>query len=163
MTTLDTVAPLQSIAEQHTSTLQFNVMPGRPVEERLLVREYRVGHRYAEAHFDREYRSSMRNSPSHLIFLSALTHTQKLLYLALCREFGLPYDPQGPELFKMWPTKVEVRIPELIAVERDLVQELWVREVKQFSPTRYRVVVETRVGSLSIRATIPTFLLEAGS
>ena len=106
------------IPEQHISELSFNVMPGRPVQERLLIREYRVEDRYAEAHFDREYASSMQNSPSHLIFLSALVHTQKLLYLALCREFGFHYDPDGPERFKIWPTKVEVRIPDVGADPR---------------------------------------------
>ena len=148
---------LTVIREQHTSHLSFNVMPGKPVTERLQVRENRVGERYAEAHFDREYESSMRNSPSHLIFLSTLVHTQKLLYVALCREFGLPYDPHGAEQFKMWPTKVEVRIPELIAEETNLVQQLWIRELKQFNDKTYRAVIETRVGSLVVRSTIPTF------
>ena len=150
---------LVRIPEEHQSRLAFNVMPGRPVEETLLVHEYRVGERYAEARFDREYSSSMRNSPSHLIFLSVLTHTQKLAYLALCHELGLPYDPQGSELFKLWPTKMEIQIPELISAERDLVQRLWITELKQFNDTTYRVALETRVGSLRIVAQVPTFLL----
>jgi len=151
---------LTTVRESHLSHLEFNVMPGRPVEEDLHVREYRVGERYVEAHFDRTYRSAMKASPSHLIFLSALVHTQKMLYLGLCREFGFDYDPDGPERFKMWPTKVECRIPELIAEERGLVQRLWVRELRRFDATTYRATVETRVGSLAIHAVVPTFLLE---
>lgn len=151
---------LEVFPELHTSHIEFNVMPGRPVAEDLHVREYRRGHRYAEAHFDREYRSSMQASPSHLIFLSALVHTQKLLYLALCDEFGFEYDPTGPEKFKMWPTKVECRIPELIGQEKNLVQQLWVREIKKFDDRTYRVKIETRIDSLVITAVAPTLLLE---
>lgn len=151
---------LEVLPERHDSHLEFNVMPGRPVIEDLRVHQYRRGHRYAEAHFHREYRSAMKASPSHLIFLSALVHTQKLLYVALCREFGFEYDPGGAEKLKMWPTKVECRIPELIDQERDLVQQLWVREVKKFNDRTYRVRIETRIDSLVITAVVPTFLLE---
>ncbi|MCR9243732.1 MAG: hypothetical protein NXI31_01785 [bacterium] len=150
---------LTTIPERHTSSLRFNVMPGKPVEEDLEVREYRVGHRYAEAHFDRSYRSSMKASPSHLIFLSVQVHTQKVLYLLLCREFGLDYDPNGPELLKMWPTKLTVAIPELIGDERDLVQKVWIRKVRKIRDKAYKVSIETRVGSLKVEAEVPTFLL----
>ena len=151
---------MEVFAEQHTSHLAFNVMRDRLVVEDLHVREYRRGDRYAEAHFDRVYSSAMQASPSHLIFLSALVHSQKLLYLVLCKEFGFKYDPAGPEKFKMWPTKVECRIPELIADEVNLVQRLWVHEVKRFDCRTYRVRAETRVGSMVITAVVPTLLLE---
>ncbi len=157
-----TVPELTTIREQHTSSLRFNVMPGKPVEEDLQVREYRVGKRYAEAHFDRTYRSSMQASPSHLIFLSVQIHTQKVLYLLLCREFGFEYDPDGPERLKMWPTKLNVAIPELIAEERDLVQRVWIRKIRKIRKIRdkaYKVSIETRVGSLKVEADVPTFLL----
>ena len=154
---------LEVIPERHDCRCTFNVMPDRPVEEVLKVREYRVGERYVEAHFDREYRSTMRASPSHLIFLTALAHTQKMLYLALCREFGLAYDPRGTEQFKMWPTKIDVRIPKLIGAERDLVQQLCVRSVKSMPNGAKRAVVDVRVDSLQIRATVPVFLLDGGA
>ena len=150
--------PLEVIEEQHESHLQFNVMPDRPVEETLKVNRYLVGERYAEAHFDREYKSSMAASPSHLIFLSTLVHTQKLLYLALCQEFGFEYDPNGEEKFKMWPTKIDVKIPELIAEEEGLVQKLWIKEVKKFNDTTYRVALQTRVGSMSMDIVVPVFM-----
>ncbi len=148
----------QVVEEDHQSHLTFNVMPDRPVSETLSVKRYVVGDRYAEAHFDRSYQSSMQNSPSHLIFISTLVHTQKLLYMALCREFGFEYDPHGDERFKMWPTKISVRIPELITEETGLVQKLWVKEVKQFNDTTYRVVLETRVGSLVVETVCPVVL-----
>lgn len=157
-----TPANLTVIDEQHDCRCSFNVMPGRPVEETLHVREYRVGDNYVEAHFDREYRSAMKASPSHLIFLTALVHTQKMLYLGLCREFGLDYDPEGAEQFKMWPTKIEVKVPELIAEEEGLVQQLWIRRVNELPNGARRAVVDVRVGSLQIRAVVPVFMLENG-
>ena len=149
---------LHYFAEKHESYLAFNVMPGKPVEETLHVHGYAVGERYAEAHFDRSYSSSMQNSPSHLIFLSALVHTQKMLYLVLCEELGFDYDPHGPERFKMWPTKISVRIPELIEEEQGLVQRLWVRDFTKFNDSTYRARLETRVGSLVIECDCPVFV-----
>lgn len=154
-----TEAPIEVLEEQHDCHCSFNVMPGRPVSETLHVREYRTGERYVEAHFDREYQSSMKASPSHLIFLTALVHTQKMLYLALCREFGLDYDPEGEEVLKMWPTKINVKIPTMIAEEEDLVQKLWIRKLRKVDERTYRAVIEVRIGTLQIHSTVPTFLL----
>ena len=74
-------------------------------------------------------------------------------------EFGYDYDPDGPELLKMWPTKIDVRIPELIAQEEGLVQQLWIDDLKRFNDKTYRANIRTRIGSLQITATVPTFLL----
>lgn len=151
--------PLRVIQEEANISLSFNVMPDRPVQETLFIREYRVWDRYVEATFDRTYHSSMRASPSHLIFLTALAHTQKLLYVAICHEFGIPYDPNGPERFKMWPTKVEVKIPVMITQEQDLVQRLYIREIKKRDDKTYKLSIESRIGSLSITAQVPLFFL----
>ena len=158
--TCDLAEGLEILPENHDCRCSFNVMPDRPVEETMKVREYRYRKGYVEAHFDREYRSSMSASPSHLIFLTALAHTQKMLYLALCREFDLPYDPQGAELFKMWPTKVEVKIPTLLAQEKDLVQKLWLRSVKRLPNGACRAVIDTRVDTMQIHAVVPVFMLD---
>lgn len=151
---------LEIIPELHESFCSFNVMPDRPVTETLKVREYRCGPRYVEAHFDREYQSSMKASPSHLIFLTALAHTQKMLYLALCKELDLPYEPKEAELFKMWPTKIDVRIPTLLAQEKDLVQQLWLRSVKTLPNGARRAVIDVRVDTMQIHATVPVFMLD---
>lgn len=153
---------LEVLPEEHDSFCSFNVMPNRPVEETLKVREYRCGPGYVEAHFDREYRSSMQASPSHLIFLTALAHTQKMLYLALCRELDLPYDPNGAELFKMWPTKIQVKIPTLLAQEKDLVQQLWLRSIKKLPNGARRAVIDVRVDTMQIHAVVPIFMLPDG-
>lgn len=150
--------PLAVYRDDTTVSLQFNVMPNRPVAETLFVREYRIWHRYIEATFDRNYSSAMARSPSHLVFTTALTHTQKMLYAYACHEFGVPYDPHGPELFKFWPTKVDVRIPKMIREETDLVHRLHITELKEFNEAKFKFVIESRVNDLlTINAQVPFF------
>lgn len=150
------------VRDGSTCGLRFNVMPDRPVEETLHLEEYRVWDRYVEAQFDRTYMSSMEKSPDHLVFLTALAHTQKMLYLAMCREFGFDYDPNGTEQLKIWPTKVGVKMPKLCSQAKGVVQELRVLEVKKFTDTTYKVKLESRVGdALIITAEAPVYLLAA--
>ncbi|MEM7192787.1 MAG: hypothetical protein AAF405_07985, partial [Pseudomonadota bacterium] len=99
------------VPEAVDNEMTFNVMPERPVKEVLHIREYRLGDHYAEAHFDRSYHSSMLKSPSHLIFLSAVAHLQKIVYVYACHHLGLEYDPHGPEKLKIWPTTVNIEMP----------------------------------------------------
>ncbi len=148
-----------SLAEPHDCRMEFNVMAGRPVAETLHVKRYEVHADYVRAVFDRSYHSSMLASPSHLIFLTALVHLQKMLYMALCRRWGLDYRADGPELLKIWPTSIEVKIPELVVEEHDLVQEAWVREVREVRNGRHRFVVETRIGSTMMVVSGVTFPL----
>lgn len=158
---LTTTAP-EIVRDESVCEIRFNVMPDRPVEEQLRLKEYRVWDRYVEAQFDRTYRSTMEKSPDHLIFLTALTHSQKMIYLALCREFGFAYKPQGKELLKIWPTKVEVRMPKLCDDTEDVVQELRILELKQFDAMTYKVRIESRVGgAIHIAAECPVYLLRA--
>ncbi|MEQ8763133.1 MAG: hypothetical protein RL885_04350 [Planctomycetota bacterium] len=143
----DESKPLRHVAESHQNELSFNVMPGRPVSETLTIKEYRVGERYIEATFDREYHSSMDKSPSHLIFLTALVHTQKLLYAALCEELGLEYDPEKSESIKIWPTRLDIELPRMVRKNRDIVQRLWITDLEQVSETEYRVSLFTKIES----------------
>jgi hypothetical protein len=152
--------PHRVYREESTVGLTFNVMPDRPVTETLYIHEYRVWPRYVEAEFDRTYQSRMRASPSHLIFLTALAHLQKMIYVALCHEFNLPYDPKGPERLKLWPTKIDVKIPVLIKQEEDLVHRVYIRQLKKRDDKTYKVVVESRVGSMQLNGEAPVFLME---
>jgi hypothetical protein len=104
-------------------------MPCRTVEETLYLKEYHVWPRYAEATFDRRYESQMQNSPSHLIFLTVLAHTQKLLYVCLCEELGFEYSPSSVERFKIWPTAVHITMPALVRQSEGLIQRLWITDV----------------------------------
>ena len=70
---------LQHFDERHDCCLEFNVMAGRPVTEVLHFRSYEVNQDYARGVFDRTYTSAMKASPSHLVFLTALVHLQKMM------------------------------------------------------------------------------------
>jgi hypothetical protein len=129
---------LKIITETSLNDLQFNVMPERPVHETLKIKEYRVADGYIESIFDRSYSSSMLKSPDHFIFLSGLIQAQKLAYILLCHEFGLPYEADGPEQFKIWPVNISnISIPKLIRKKTDLTQKLWRTDFKKLGPNTY--------------------------
>jgi len=148
---------LQCFEERHDCRLEFNVMAGRPVTEVLHFRSYEVNEAYARGVFDRTYTSAMKASPSHLVFLTALVHLQKMLYMILCRRWELTYDANGPEQLKIWPTNIEVKVPELVVEEHDLVQEAWLRELREVRGGRCRFVIETRIASTMIVVSGVTF------
>lgn len=135
------------VEEETEISLAFNVMPDRPVRETIFIHEYRIGERYIEGDFDRRYFSSMRQSPDHLIFVTALIHQQKLLYALLCHEFGLEYDPHKPEVLKIWPTVIHIEIPKLVRQRDGLIQKLWIDPPVRLREGRYNVNYRTCVGN----------------
>ena len=60
----------------------------------------------------------------------------------------------------MWPTKIDVRIPTLLAQEKGLVQKLWLRSVKKLPNGARRAVIDVRVDTMQIHAVVPVFMLE---
>src|SRR3989338_2796905 len=96
--------PLLVVHDNAQLNMEFNIMKDRSVKEVFTLKEYRIWNRYAEATLYREYFSSMRNIPNHLIFFTACAHSQKMLYLILCYEFGIEYKPDDSEQIKIWPT-----------------------------------------------------------
>jgi hypothetical protein len=109
-------------------------MPNRPVQETFLLKQYKIGKKYGEAIFNRTYKSSMLHSPDHLIFITGLIHTQKLLYAVLCHEFKLEYDTSKAEVLKIWPTFVNVEMPKMIRDTRNILQKLRITEINPTSP-----------------------------
>ncbi len=98
--------------------------------------------RYIEAVFDRKYESTMLNSPSHLIFLTALVHIQKMIYTYFCHEYQLPYDPFGPEKLKVWPTIVNVKMPDMITENQSIRHKMWI--TKHFVKSENRTYIEVK-------------------
>jgi hypothetical protein len=130
------------------------------VEETFVIREYRLWHRYIEAEFDRRYVSQMAHSPSHVVFLTALAHTQKMLYVYLCHELGIPYEPDGPERIKLWPSKVEVRMPKLVTAEVGVVQRLHVTDLVRYGDRRFKMYAESKIDHvIALKGEIPAFLV----
>jgi hypothetical protein len=153
-------APQRVIQDAAIIRCAFNVMSGREVEETFFVREYRIWHRYIEAEFDRTYVSQMANSPSHVVFLTALTHTQKMLYVYMCHELGFDYQPDGPELLKLWPTKIDVRMPTLVTSEKGIVHRLHLSDVRRYSRGRFKMFIDSHIdGVISICGECPGLIL----
>jgi acyl carrier protein len=128
------------------SRLTFNVLPDREVSETLTLRSWatmlpdRI-----EGVFDREYRSGMRQSPDHLVVLSALVQSQKLLYLLLCERFHRPTDLDKPESLKIWPFDISIQMPELIRQRNGLIQRIQIQRFEETGKGRYLVDVESVV------------------
>lgn len=140
--------PCRIIKDFSTVDLRFNVMPGKFVNETFFIKEYRIWNRYIEAEFDRRYVSDMRNSPSHVIFLTALTHVQKMLYLYMCHELHLNYLPEGDEALKIWPSKVNVKMPQMITSEVGIVHSLWITDLIVYESKSYKLGVHSKINNV---------------
>ncbi|MEQ8936810.1 MAG: hypothetical protein RIE56_13555 [Amphiplicatus sp.] len=138
------------VIDGSSQRIMFNVMPDAAVEEELRPRCYFVGVNIARAVFDRSYATSMSNSPSHVIFMSALVQWQKLLYLLMCHRSGVEYRPTGPELFKIWPTEVRCRMPTLVREEHNITQDAFLSSIEKVGADVWEVegfaVVNKRIG-----------------
>ncbi len=100
------------------STVLFNVLPNKDVQEDIIIKKYILSKRYIEAIFDRKYKSKMSQSPDHLIFLSSLVQLQKMIYVYLCYEFGLSINLEGDEKLKVWPTNLSINMPKMITKKK---------------------------------------------
>lgn len=149
----DAPSPLVVVQESASVSLRFNVMPGREVRETIFIHQYSLSSDYIECRFDREYSSEMLNSPDHLIFLSALVHLQKLIYVLICHKLELPYHPDAPERIKIWPYKVSCDIPKLIRDSTGLVQTMQLLAFTKKNDASYNLHCVSSVnGSLGFEA-----------
>ncbi|NOZ75912.1 MAG: hypothetical protein GXO90_11170 [FCB group bacterium] len=133
------------IEDNVENKISFNVMPNRPVEERLIMRRYRVWDDAIEAEFDREYFSSMEKSPDHLIFVTVLVHLQKMIYVYMCHYCGIPYDPYNHELLKVWPTQLDISMPKLITKKTKIHHLLKVKSVIEMRPKQFMITADSSV------------------
>ncbi len=148
------------IAETTTNKLIFNVMPEMHVEENLYIKEYRVGEMSIDAVFNRSYKSTMIKSPSHLIFLSALVHMQKMLYVYMCHRLELKYDSYSQEILKVWPTGLEIKMPKLVTKCEDIVHHMDIIEVKEVREKVYFVKADSNIEDvIDINGTAMVFIL----
>jgi hypothetical protein len=139
--------PLSVIRDVSFVRLEFNVMPGRTVTETFHFKEYRVWPGYVEAAFDRTYESAMEKSPSHVVFLTAEAHAQKLAYIALAQSFGRPYDAAEKEYFKIWWTCCFCHVPNMIRDESNLTQALWIIECLNTGERSHALEAYSRIGT----------------
>lgn len=152
--------PIAIVRENSILRCEFNVMPHKPVAESLFIKEYRVWPWYVEGIFDREYASSMLNSPQHLVFLTALAHTQKLAYVWAAHHFGFGYETGAPEKVKFWWNRVNIKLPKLITTEVGCVQTFEVTRFRRLSDKKYSLHFEMRVESgLFVEGSTPVFVI----
>ncbi|MEE9190044.1 MAG: hypothetical protein V3U16_04670 [Candidatus Neomarinimicrobiota bacterium] len=139
--------PVSVIKESTTNNVSFNVMPDRPVEEKLHVREYRIWDSGIEAIFDRSFHTTMDKSPSHLTFITALIHMQKMLYVYMCHDQNIEYDPFKPEKLKIWPTILSIDMPKLVTKSENISHKMWIKDVSPMTKSNhYLVTADTVVG-----------------
>lgn len=152
---------LKVVPDNFKNDLAFNVMPDRMVRETLTVREYRVGDKYIEALFDREYTSEMLRSPDHLTAPLVQIHSQKLLYAYLCHHFNLPYSPTGPELLKIWCTRFTMELPKLVREGRDLLQKMHILRIDDRGDKRFEVEIKTDIENIiTMHAVAAVYIIE---
>ena len=101
---------IKVIADRSIQNLKFNVMHEKDVEEKLIFKKYVINGNKIETYFNREYKTSMKKSPDHYIFLSSLINLQKMIYLLMCDKFKLSYNKSDEEKIKIWPTSVDIKM-----------------------------------------------------
>ena len=125
------------INDQSKSAINFNVLPGKNVREEIIIKKYILKKRFIEAFFDREYFSQMQHSPDHLIFLSVLVQIQKMIYIYLCYEFGLPVKFGENEKIKIWPINININMPKMITKKKNISLKIKINYLRKTSEKKY--------------------------
>ena len=134
------------VNERSQQKLLFNVLPERDIQESLYIKEYRIWDDAIAAVFDRQYKSEMVDSPNHLIFLSALINLQKMVYIYMHHYLNIKYDPKGDETLKVWPTKLNISLPELFTDVTDITHRLNVKYIRKLSNNKFIIDADTFIG-----------------
>ena len=131
--------PKSAIAVQDEGFVQanFNIMTGKEISEKISFDKFVIGEYSAETTFDRNYISEMDHSPSHVTMTVIPLLTQRLYYVWACHHFGLPYQPDGEEKIKLWPTWLEFKYPKLIESERSLKYRVEITSLKKLEENKY--------------------------
>ena len=127
---------------------QFNIMPDRYVTETFQLQPFIIATDYAEAIFDRLYRSDMEASPNHITMTVLPLLTQRLFYAWCCHRLGLRYDPRGPELLKIWPTHLAMHYPRLLRLSQNVRYRLDVALFEPVTVTRYAATISGNIGKV---------------
>tara|TARA_Y100001968_G_C18871602_1_gene487446 strand:- start:22 stop:531 length:510 start_codon:yes stop_codon:yes gene_type:complete len=129
----------KTIEDSSIQNLKFNVMHNKNVEERLIFKKYIIESNRVETYFDREYKTSMKKSPDHYIFLSSLINLQKMIYLLMCDRFKIPYNKNDEEKVKIWPTSVDVRMNGIVRKKKNIMQDFELTSISQISDGKYHI------------------------
>ncbi len=136
---------LKTINENSEVKATFNIMPDKIIEEKFLIKEFRIGTRFIEATFDRKYLSEMNNSPSHVTMTVIPLLTQKICYAWLCHELNFLYEPNKKELLKIWPTWLEFKYPKLEDKKDNITYTVEFQKFKKIQKKRYFAKITSTV------------------
>ena len=130
----------KTIIKDHSrQILRFNVMPDKFVEETLIIDRYVVDGNKIEVYFDRLYKTDMKKSPDHYIFLSSLINLQKLIYLLMCNKFNIEYREQDDEKFKIWPLQTSIEMKGMVRDSLNIMQDFIIDDFKKISDRKYYI------------------------
>ena len=127
------------IVDNSVQNLKFNVMHEKDVEEKLTFKKYIIKGNKIETYFDRQYKTSMRKSPDHYIFLSSLVNLQKMIYLLMCDKFNLPYNKNDEEKIKIWPTSVDIKMNGIVRKKSNIMQDFELISIYQIGDNKYSI------------------------
>ena len=127
------------IADNSIQSLKFNVMHEKDVEEKLVFKKYIIDGNKIETHFNREYKTSMKKSPDHYIFLSSLINLQKMIYLLMCDRFDISYNKNDQEQIKIWPTSVDIKMNGIVRKKNNIMQDFELTSISQIGDNKYSI------------------------
>ena len=127
------------IADSSIQNLKFNVMHEKDVEEKLIFKKYVINGNKIETYFNREYKTSMKKSPDHYIFLSSLINLQKMIYLLMCDRFDISYSKNDEEKIKIWPTSVDIKMNGIVRKKNNIMQDFELTSISQISDNKYSI------------------------
>ena len=127
------------IKDNSRQKLSFNVLPGKTVEETLITDRYVIDGNKIQVYFDRLYRTDMKKSPDHYIFLSSLINLQKLVYLLMCDKFNITYSKHDDEKFKIWPLQTSIEMKGMVRDNLNVMQDFEIDEFKKINDKKYYV------------------------
>lgn len=118
------------------SKTEVQVMPNRSVHEELELEKVLISDKFIRGEFKHRYNSEMARSPKHLTVIGIPVQTQKLFYIWACDYLMLDLDLQGNEKVKIWPTDVNIEIPDRLCDDRHT-QDILVEEFNLLAPDKY--------------------------
>ena len=127
------------IKDNSRQYLRFNVMSDKFVEETLVIDKYILDDNKIEVYFDRLYRTDMKKSPNHYIFLSSLINLQKMLYLLMCEKFNIKYTVEDDEKFKIWPLQTNIEMQGMVRDSLNVMQDFIIDDFKKITDKKYYI------------------------
>jgi len=152
--------PLDRRANHEPPRLRLHVMPGCNADPRVRIRERRVRDRHVEVHFEYCDTALCGSIPGHVVYLAVLTHFEDVIHAWACHALGRDGARLAPERIHVWPSIVDVSMPQVSSASGALVQEVHIEELLAAGAHRFLVKSRSHVNDcLTIEGTTPIEVL----